>query len=440
MSEWPSFDGGSEERALSDCWEGLSASAPEAADAPSVEVALPLPAGTPPLAGLLDEPPSSPVSAPPVRKFKPALMTLALIASTGLHAAIVAFLMTQLTRPGVEAETDAISVEIVLERPPQPTIAAADGAEAEVPHDPSPEGPGEAAPDAEPSSEPQIAPQKRPAGAEPESEMEPEETPGPEATTVPPHESPARRVEKPKPSSNDAAEEEAPSPEPEIAFVPPAPDPARSELLAAPPSILSEETPQPAEEALAEAVTPVTDAPIPTPRPAYEPTRKPVSKAKPKPKEVQAAEASPPRSKEKAAAQKRAGEKKTAAAEPAKRPAKAGGGRREKATAAGSASARGGGSAGEEARYARQLLSHVERHKRYPDAAARQRISGATRLAITITRSGGLAGARVTGSSGHGVLDEAALAAARRAAPYPRPPEGVGGGTFSFAVTMRFRR
>ena len=62
----------------------------------------------------------------------------------------------------------------------------------------------------------------------------------------------------------------------------------------------------------------------------------------------------------------------------------------------------------------------------------------ATKLAVTIDRSGRLAGARIAGSSGHAVLDEEALAAARRAAPYPRPPQGVGGATVAIAVTLRF--
>ncbi|KFB09642.1 energy transducer TonB [Nitratireductor basaltis] len=92
------------------------------------------------------------------------------------------------------------------------------------------------------------------------------------------------------------------------------------------------------------------------------------------------------------------------------------------------------------ASYSHKLLRHVERRKRYPRQAASQRISGATRLSITINRSGGLVAARVSGSSGHRILDDAALSTARRAAPYPRPPEGVGGSTISFSVTLRYKR
>ncbi len=113
-------------------------------------------------------------------------------------------------------------------------------------------------------------------------------------------------------------------------------------------------------------------------------------------------------------------------------------GRKPAAAAGAGSQARAAAVPGAEAKYGRRLLSHVERHKRYPAAAQRARISGATRLSITIDRAGGLAGARVSASPGHQILDQEALAVARRAAPYPRPPDGVGGSTFSLSVTLRF--
>jgi protein TonB len=48
-----------------------------------------------------------------------------------------------------------------------------------------------------------------------------------------------------------------------------------------------------------------------------------------------------------------------------------------------------------------------------------------------------LRSASVRGSSGHSVLDRAAVATARAAAPYPAPP---GGGGFSFTVSLRYTR
>ncbi|MBA8907976.1 energy transducer TonB [Aminobacter ciceronei] len=97
-------------------------------------------------------------------------------------------------------------------------------------------------------------------------------------------------------------------------------------------------------------------------------------------------------------------------------------------------------SASEQASYAKKLLAHVQRFKRYPPAAQKAGITGNARLSITIDRSGRLKGARLGSSAGNATLDAEALAVARRAAPYPVPPDGVGSQTFSFSVTLKFSR
>lgn len=97
-------------------------------------------------------------------------------------------------------------------------------------------------------------------------------------------------------------------------------------------------------------------------------------------------------------------------------------------------------SASEQASYAKKLLAHVQRFKRYPPAAQKAGITGNARLSITIDRSGRLKGARLGSSAGNATLDAEALAVARRAAPYPSPPDGVGSRTFSFSVTLKFSR
>ncbi len=226
------------------------------------------------------------------------------------------------------------------------------------------------------------------------------------------------------------------SPVPDTAPVQPV-QPARS-LARAP--VLAEETtpaapqqtesvkPVPEEEAF--VLLPRENAPVPTARPTP-PKPKPVQNANQSretkkvrtkttpPKKAEARKAQPRRNKPSAGSAAR----NTRKAAPSSTPRQAA---REASPAA-------------KASYAKKLLRHVERRKRYPRAAAGKRISGATRLAITINRSGSLVGARVTGSSGHRVLDDAAVATARRAAPYPRPPQGVGGSTISFSVTLRFK-
>lgn len=100
---------------------------------------------------------------------------------------------------------------------------------------------------------------------------------------------------------------------------------------------------------------------------------------------------------------------------------------------AGSAGRSGGASAGEKAAYARRVLSHIQRYKRFPSGAR----AGKVRLKVRISGSGALQSASVRRSSGHRVLDKAAVATARRASPYPKPPAGR---SFSFTVSLRYKR
>lgn len=59
----------------------------------------------------------------------------------------------------------------------------------------------------------------------------------------------------------------------------------------------------------------------------------------------------------------------------------------------------------------------------YPGEARRRKLTGSLRLLVVIRADGGLADARLVESSGHAVLDEAALRIVRLAAPYaPFPP------------------
>lgn len=199
---------------------------------------------------------------------------------------------------------------------------------------------------------------------------------------------------------------------------PPMPDPASHRLTQA-----DGEPAAPPEEALsASVILPSADIPVPTPRPGP-------LKAKPEPStktmRAEPKQASPPTT-------GKAPARKAEKAMPAKN--------RQPAPSKQNAGRKGGATTGEKAAYSRRLLSHVQRYKRYPREAARDGLSGAAGLNIAIDRRGNLAGARLVKSSGHAVLDQEALAVARRAAPYPRPPEGIGGNTISFSVTLRFKR
>ncbi len=61
--------------------------------------------------------------------------------------------------------------------------------------------------------------------------------------------------------------------------------------------------------------------------------------------------------------------------------------------------------------------------------------SGVATVSFSITGSGSLAGAHVSGSSGNSALDAEATSMVRRAGPYPPPPSG---GTVSLSVPIRF--
>ena len=118
---------------------------------------------------------------------------------------------------------------------------------------------------------------------------------------------------------------------------------------------------------------------------------------------------------------------------PARKTASRGTGKKKTQSRAGSAGRSGGASAGEKAAYARRVLSHIQRYKRFPSGAR----AGKVGLKVRISASGALQSAAVRRSSGHRVLDKAAIATARRASPYPKPPAGR---SFSFTVSLRYKR
>jgi protein TonB len=63
---------------------------------------------------------------------------------------------------------------------------------------------------------------------------------------------------------------------------------------------------------------------------------------------------------------------------------------------------------------------------------------GTTRLRLTVTADGRLAGAAIAASSGHAALDRAALAAVR-AARYPPAPRGLPPGSYTFTLPLTQR-
>jgi protein TonB len=85
-----------------------------------------------------------------------------------------------------------------------------------------------------------------------------------------------------------------------------------------------------------------------------------------------------------------------------------------------------------------QLVSRLERHKRYPSEAQARGQTGIVRLAFSVDRSGGVHNARIVGSSGSSILDRETLSLIERASPMPAPPPEVSGRQIPVVVPIRY--
>ena len=79
------------------------------------------------------------------------------------------------------------------------------------------------------------------------------------------------------------------------------------------------------------------------------------------------------------------------------------------------------------ASYEEAWRAKVERvgNLNFPDEARRQKLSGSLRLAVTLNADGSVKSINVRQSSGHRVLDDAAIRIVRLAAPYARFPKDI---------------
>ncbi|MBP2151835.1 TonB family protein [Xanthobacter autotrophicus DSM 597] len=78
-----------------------------------------------------------------------------------------------------------------------------------------------------------------------------------------------------------------------------------------------------------------------------------------------------------------------------------------------------------------RAFAHLNRFKRPQGSNV-----GRPGISITIAGSGAVTGVSLAGSSGNSVLDQEAMAMARRASPFPAPPDGKG---MTFGVAINFR-
>lgn len=90
------------------------------------------------------------------------------------------------------------------------------------------------------------------------------------------------------------------------------------------------------------------------------------------------------------------------------------------------------------ARYVKALLRQANGHADYPQRALQRRMEGSVVVALTLDDAGQLLAVETAQSSGFPLLDQAALTAARRAAPYPQPPSELTADDLEFDVPFRF--
>ncbi len=185
----------------------------------------------------------------------------------------------------------------------------------------------------------------------------------------------------------------------------------------------------------AQAPAPEADMPPAAPRPQPEQT-----------KPLQPTQPEPPRPPQPAKPQPVRPQPQPPRTKPAARPAKPAPVQAAQPSPATTASVRGGsggtqgtaGNADVVNSYARQVLAHLARQKRYPAALRDRGVTGTVRVSFTIDGSGAVRSVALAGSSGAAPLDEEALAMARRASPFPPIPPEAGRTTMAFTGSVRF--
>lgn len=85
------------------------------------------------------------------------------------------------------------------------------------------------------------------------------------------------------------------------------------------------------------------------------------------------------------------------------------------------------------------LVTHINRHKRYPDAARSRGLVGEVQIVFAMDRSGHVLRSRIRHSSGSSVLDAEAIELFKRAQPLPLPPPAVQGEILEYVFPITFR-
>jgi protein TonB len=90
------------------------------------------------------------------------------------------------------------------------------------------------------------------------------------------------------------------------------------------------------------------------------------------------------------------------------------------------------------ASYNAMVIAHLQRFRTYPEQARAAKITGVSTVRFTLGAGGNVISVSLAGSSGAGVLDQAAIAMVQRASPFPPIPPSLGRGSMTFAAPVRF--
>jgi protein TonB len=88
--------------------------------------------------------------------------------------------------------------------------------------------------------------------------------------------------------------------------------------------------------------------------------------------------------------------------------------------------------------FTREVRQRIADAKYYPRIARRRGMEGQPVVAFTLSKGGGLMRADLARTSGYQLLDQAALEAVHRAAPYPEIPAELKTDTFQFKLPISF--